>query len=132
MRARFDALIFGRSFVHAWRGLRLAFKEEQSFRFQVFVGLLVIGFAMMIPVLWWQRITIFIVTSFVLVLELINSCVERLVDLTRPRLDERAKDIKDLMAGAVLVASAVAVMIGVMILGPIVLSEIRFFVAGRL
>lgn len=122
MKTKFDTCEFMRSFVHAWRGLRLAFKSERSFRVQAFIGLLVAGVAMMMPLPWWQRISLLIVTTFVLVLELVNSCIERLVDLTRPRLDEQAKDVKDLMAGAVFVTSIAAAAVGLVILGPVVLS----------
>jgi diacylglycerol kinase len=61
----------------------------------------------------------------VLVLELINSSMERLVDLVKPQLHESARDIKDLMAAAVLMASFFAVLIGLMIFLP------SFFLALR-
>jgi diacylglycerol kinase len=52
---------------------------------------------------------------FVLVLELLNTSIEHLVDLVKPRLNEYVKEVKDVMAGAVLLASVFAVIIGAVI-----------------
>ena len=61
----------------------------------------------------------------VLVLELLNSSIERLVDLAKPRLHEEAGTIKDLMAGAVLLASMVAVIVGILIFWPYPFQALR-------
>jgi len=106
------------SFSHAWRGLRLAFVSERSFRIQTAAALVVILFVIVLPFRSWERLLLLVATGAVLVLELINSTVERLVDLFKPRLHAYAKDIKDLMAAAVLVAAAFALAIGVLILWP--------------
>ncbi len=120
----FDFSAWKRSFSHAWRGWRLAFRGERSFRIQTAAGLLVIALAIMLPLASWQRALLFVVIAFVLVLELINSSVERLVDLIRPRLDEQARNAKDLLASAVLLASVAAAIVGLMILGPSLLLQI--------
>lgn len=52
------------------------------------------------------------------VTELLNTAVERAVDLASPGAHELAKIAKDAAAGAVLVASFYAVVIGVIVLGP--------------
>lgn len=119
-----DISALKRSIVHAWRGWRVAFRGERSFRIQTAAGLLVIALAIMLPLAFWQRALLFVVIAFVLVLELINSSVERLIDLIRPRLDERARDAKDLLAGAVLLASLAAAIVGLMILGPSLFLQI--------
>ena len=107
-----------RSFGHAWRGLRLAFATERSFRIQVAVALAVILLAILVPFRSWERILLLVATSAVLVLELLNSTVERLVDLFKPRLHPYVGDVKDLMAGAVLVASIFALIVGLLVLWP--------------
>lgn len=111
-------LLFIRSFHHAWRGLRLAFHFERSFRIQVVAALLVILCVTILPLQSWERIVLLVVTMFVLVLELVNSSIERMVDMVKPRLSEYAGDIKDLMAGAVLLAAFFAAVLGVIILLP--------------
>lgn len=107
-----------RSFSHAWRGLLVAFRTEQSFRIQVAVGVVIIAAMFVIPVTAVERLLILVAMGAVLVLELINSMVERLVDLLRPRLDPAVADIKDIMAATVLLASGFAVVLGFMIFWP--------------
>src|SRR5690242_5645428 len=107
-----------RSFRHALRGLALAFRSERSFRIQSFAALVVIALILVLPLDVLECVILLLVTMFVLVLELLNSSLERLVDLSKPRLHALAGDIKDLMAGSVLVAAICAAVIGFVILWP--------------
>jgi len=50
--------------------------------------------------------------------ELFNTAIERAVDLASPQLHPFAKIAKDTAAGAVLVASAFAAAVGLIVLGP--------------
>ncbi len=107
-----------KSFSHAWRGLRLAFRTERSFRIQVAVAVMIMAALLLFPLAHEERIIILLAIAAVLVLELLNSTVERMVDLLKPRLNPYVGDIKDLMAGIVLIASIFAAMIGTLILWP--------------
>ena len=114
-----------RSLSHAVRGLRLCFGSERNFRIHVAAGLLAVSASFALPMLTWQRVIVWFVVMIVLVLELINSSIERVVDLVKPQLHERAGEIKDLMAGAVLLASLFAVLIGLIMFLPSVLLALR-------
>ena len=103
---------------HAWRGFLLAFRSERSFRIQVAAGALVILLVTIAPFATWERVVLLLATASVLVLELLNSMVERFVDLVKPRMHGYVRDIKDLMAAAVFVAAAFAAVIGLLILWP--------------
>ncbi len=107
-----------RSFRHALRGLVLAFRTERNFRIQSFAAVVVLALMLTLPLETWERVVLLLVTMFVLVLELLNSSLERLVDLSKPRLHALAGDIKDLTAGSVLVAAVCAAVIGLVILLP--------------
>lgn len=109
---------FLHSFVHAWRGVRVAFRTEQSFRIQSAFALMVFAVMWIVPLQAFERVALLLAIAAVLVLELLNSMVERMVDLFKPRLHDYVRDIKDLMAAAVLLASAFAAFIGIMILWP--------------
>ena len=109
---------FFQSFVHAWRGLRVAFRTEQSFRIQLAFGLVVFAAVWILPLASSERVILLFAIAAVLVLELLNSMVERMVDLFKPRLHEYVRDIKDLMAAAVLLASGFAALVGFLILWP--------------
>ena len=109
------------SFANAWRGLALAFRTERSFRLQAAAAVIVLAAAFILPIQPWQRALVLLATASVLVLELMNSMIERLVDLVKPRLHEYARDIKDLMAAAVLTAALFALVLGLLVFGPYVL-----------
>jgi undecaprenol kinase len=69
----------------------------------------------------WQNISRFewlillLVISLVLILEIVNASVERLVDMLTPQTHHFAKEIKDLLAAMVLLASILAVFVGIFI-----------------
>jgi len=108
----------GESFSHAWRGLRLAFVSERSFRIQIMAAAVILFIVLVLPLKEHERLMLILASGAVLVLELLNSAVERLVDLSKPRLHAFAKDIKDIMAAAVLVASAFSLVIGLLVIWP--------------
>ena len=106
------------SFRAALRGILVAFKSERTFRVMVGVGLAVLALVVTLPLAAWERVALLLLTGAILVLELVNSMVERLVDLLKPRLSAYVGDVKDLMAGAVLVASLFAAALALLILLP--------------
>ncbi len=97
----------------ALAGLGNAWKRERSFRTQVWiagaVGLVLLGLRP--PAIWWAVILLTI--AFVLVAELLNAAVEALIDHLHPDIHTEIRIIKDMAAGAVLVASITAGAIGV-------------------
>lgn len=100
------------------RGLKLAYRSEKSFRIQIAVTGVLIIVMFILPLVTWERVLLLLVAMLVLVLELLNSSVERLVDLIKPQLHEHAGEIKDVMAGAVLIASLFSLAFAVIILVP--------------
>lgn len=109
---------FGRSLRFAWKGISTLAKEEQSFRIQVVAALVVLAAILLLKLQRSETALLLVVTTSVLVLELLNSAVERLVDLFKPRIHHYAEEIKDLMAGAVLVSSIGALLVGVLVFWP--------------
>jgi diacylglycerol kinase len=107
-----------RSFGYAGRGLSRAFREEMSFRVQLAVALVVLILMFIFPLRVTEKLFLVMGIVSVLVLELINSILERLVDVYKPRLDPYVQDIKDMMAAAVLVASLGSLIVGLVIFVP--------------
>lgn len=110
---------------NAWRGLLVAYKTEKSFRIQAALAFVVLFFIIILPLRSSETVLLLVVMAAVLVLELLNSTVERLVDLVKPRLHGYVRDIKDLMAAAVLVASVFAAVVGLIILTPYLITLIE-------
>lgn len=106
------------SFRCAWRGLKYALKNEQNFQLEILAAVFVISLMFILDVLDWQKVALFLVISMVLVIELINTMLERVVDILKPRVHPYAQFIKDVMAAAVLMASIGAVVIGAIIFYP--------------
>ncbi len=96
----------------------MAWKSEQSFRVQVFAALIVLLLIWWFTVPLWQAIALLLLIILVLTLELINSILERFVDVFKPRIHPMVQEIKDLMAGAVLIASVGALIVGLLIFLP--------------
>jgi diacylglycerol kinase (ATP) len=106
---------FARSFRAAATGVRFAWRTQPHLRFEAFVGAAAIGVAV-----WLQTglVAVLLACAIVLVAELVNTAVEATVDLASPERRPLAAIAKDAAAGAVLVAAAFAVAIGVAALGP--------------
>jgi len=109
---------FVRSVKFAWAGIVLTARAEQSFRLQLLAALAVgvLGYFLKLSRAEWALLVVVAVS--VLVLELLNSAVERLVDLFMPRMHQYAEEVKDIMAGAVFVMSLGAAIVGVIIFLP--------------
>ena len=97
-------------------------KEEQNLRFQTIIGLLAIILIFILPALNWQRAAIIIVVCLVICLELINSVVERISDILKPTIHHYVKQLKDIMAAAVFVASLGALAVGIIIFIPLIIK----------
>lgn len=107
-----------KSFSHAFRGIQVVFKTEQSFRLQVFMGVIVFLCALWFQLRTYEFILILLLIGAVLVLELINSVFERIVDAFKPRIHPAVKDMKDIMAATVFLMSVIAAIIGIVIFLP--------------
>lgn len=84
--------------------------------FALLVLLCIVGLALRLTTMEWA--VLLLAAGAVLGLELLNSAVERAVDLAEPDESEMAAQAKNLAAGGVLVASVVAVLVGILVLGP--------------
>ncbi|OGH91703.1 MAG: hypothetical protein A2534_04870 [Candidatus Magasanikbacteria bacterium RIFOXYD2_FULL_39_9] len=107
-----------KSFADAARGLKHVFKSEQNFRIQVLIGVLVVSAAFWLPLQVWEKILVILLVLLVLLVEILNTVFEYFSDLLKPRLHHYIYVIKDVMAGAVLLTSMVAMVVGIIIFYP--------------
>jgi diacylglycerol kinase (ATP) len=105
-------LPFLRRLGFALAGLKLAARRERSFRFHLLAGAMVLGLLLATrpAPLWWALLGL--ATGLVLMAELFNSALETLLDHLHPDRHPAIGAAKDLAAGAVLVASVVALVVG--------------------
>jgi diacylglycerol kinase len=109
---------FADSFNYASRGIQYAWKTEQNFRTEIVIAILVIAMMLIFPLRPIQQVLLGLLIVWVLTLELINTVLERMADIMKPKAHPYVKVTKDLMAGAVLISAAGAAVIGVIIFYP--------------
>ncbi len=97
----------------AW-GVVAAWSRERSFRAQVLFGIAATAITVVLaPGLIWAA-AVALSIALVLALELFNTALECVIDHLHPETAPEIKLAKDIAAGAVLVASAAAVVVGVL------------------
>jgi|SRR5690625_2866528 len=103
---------------YAWQGLIKVTLEERNFQIHLLIGSTVViaGFICQLNYIEWSIILLTI--CLVLVMEMINTIFERFIDYFKPEKHEKAKHIKDIAAGCVLVTSIFAIVIGLAIFIP--------------
>ncbi|MDR3215248.1 MAG: diacylglycerol kinase family protein, partial [Bacilli bacterium] len=100
-------------FLVAFKGIRIVYTEESSFRYQVMVlmATIFLGFLLKIVLLEWIIITLLAI--IVLTLEILNTAIENVVDMVSPEYNKIAGKIKDIAAGSVLISSIGSIVIGI-------------------
>ena len=109
---------FLKSFVYSFNGLGYTFKTQLNFRVHCFATIMVVvlGLYTQLNLAEWLWITAAI--AIVIILELINTAIEILVDLVSPQQNPKAGAIKDVASAAVLVGGLMALIIGLIIFVP--------------
>ena len=100
------------SFSYAFSGIRLALKNEPNIRVHFVVAVLVAVVAYFLKFTRLEWIVLAFTVAFVLILELINTTLEEIVDMVSPGVRQRARVAKDVSAAAVLISALLSVVIG--------------------
>ena len=107
------------SFKYAWAGVRYAFTTQRNFRIHTIIGTLAVSLGFYLRITAMEMAVITITCAMVMILELINTAIESVVDLTvKQTYHELAKIAKDCAAGAVLLSAIAAVLVAGFILLP--------------
>lgn len=107
------------SFKYAWMGMSYAFLTQRNFRIHVGMGTLAIALGILLKASVVELAVIGLTIGLVLAMELLNTAIESVVDLTvKQTYHELAKIAKDCAAAAVLVAAIAAVLVAGCILLP--------------
>lgn len=108
---------FLHAFAFAIEGIR-SMCTERNFRIQLLfaAAAIILGLTLSISPAEWLAVALCI--GMVLAAESFNSALEDTIDLACPHLDPVAKHAKDVAAGAVLICSITALIIGIAIFAP--------------
>jgi len=109
---------FIKSFSNAAHGAAYLFKSQLNARIELIITCFVIIAGILFRISSTEWITILLCIALVLGLEGINTAIELLADKVEPAKDKEIGKVKDVAAGAVLVAAVVAAIIGFIIFAP--------------
>ncbi|ANU11233.1 diacylglycerol kinase [Planococcus antarcticus DSM 14505] len=109
---------FFRSFQFAAQGIGTALKREQNIRFHFLAAIVVVFTGILTGLSYMEWLVVILLIGGMIALEMINSAIERVVDLATVELHPLAKQSKDMAAGAVLVFASASAIIGLLIFLP--------------
>ena len=99
----------------AFGGIVHTFRTQRHLRVFLYVTLIVLLGAILLKMRTREILVLLFMVTLVLVAEMFNSAIEAVVDLVSPSYNPLAKFAKDISAGAVLVTSIMAIIVGAMI-----------------
>ena len=109
---------FFESVGHALDGIEYTVSHERNFRIEIVFAILVTIASFILNVSLLEWCLLILVIGMVLALEMVNTAMERCVDLVTKDYKELAKNAKDVAAGAVFIMSLFSVVLGILIFLP--------------
>jgi diacylglycerol kinase (ATP) len=90
-----------RAAINSWNGLRAVARSEEAFRQELLVFLISIPLAYVVATEAWKRLALVLVIVLIMIVELLNTAIEKLGDRVSREHDPRMGLIKDLGSAAV-------------------------------
>lgn len=113
------------SLKHAFNGIMYVLKNENNSRFHLVATILVIILAVFLNLSRIEWVFLILVIFLVWFAEILNTAMEKMYDIIEPNINPKVKIGKDLSAAAVLATAILSVIVGVLILGPKLLSVLK-------
>ncbi len=107
-----------KSFMYASRGVVNLLKTQQNARIHLVFAIAVATLGYILSITRIEATILFFAVTFVISMEIINTAIEKLLDIVNPESSKSVEFIKDAMAGAVLIASIIALVVTVLIFTP--------------
>lgn len=105
------------SFCYAVRGVITAYREERQMKIHTLAAVTAIVCGIMADLSRAEWAILALTIAMVIALELVNTAVERIVDMVTEEYHPLAEKAKDVAAGAVLVGAIAAVIVGICLFG---------------
>lgn len=106
------------SFKYAFKGIISALLSERNMKIHVNIMALVIIFGLILNISVGEWFVCIVCFAIVISAEMFNTAFEQMVDIAMPEKDPRAKFVKDVAAGGVLVMAIASAVIGLIIFVP--------------
>lgn len=115
---KFKSQGFNNTFKNARKGFRLVLKSEMNIRIHIVIALLVLISAYLLEFSAIEYCIVILTIAMVMITEMINTAIEFTLDAVyHNRYSKMVGMAKDISAGAVMFASFISVIIGVIIFG---------------
>lgn len=118
---------FKDSFKNCIDGLRFININEDNFKREILLGIITLVLSYLLKIDKIEFIIIIIVIGLVLVSEIINTAIERLVDSVSPKYNKLAGEVKDIAASSVLLMCIFSLVVGVIIFVPKIINLLGGF-----
>jgi diacylglycerol kinase (ATP) len=106
------------SFNNAFEGVIYAFKTQRNIRLHFIATGVVLIISLLLQLTKLEILILFVTIAFVIITEMINTALEVTIDLITQEYHPMAAIVKNVAAGAVLVASTLAIVVGFLIFSP--------------
>jgi diacylglycerol kinase (ATP) len=100
----------------ALNGVVMTFKTQRHMRFHLYVVFVVVMLGLFVNLPLREMLVLLFTISLVVVAEMFNSAIEAVVDLVSPNYSPMAKFAKDIAAGAVLITTLIALVVGALLI----------------
>ncbi len=117
-KEEFSIVKRAQSFNHAGRGVKLFLATTHNAWVHICIMLLAFALGLFLGITQLEWIILVLVSGMVLAAEAMNTAIEIDIDLTSPEYHPYARDTKDVAAGAVLITSLTAFVVGVIVFVP--------------
>jgi diacylglycerol kinase len=104
-----------KSFGPALKGLFWLFKNEGNAQFHLIATIVVVIAGFYFKVTLFEWILLCFAIGLVITAEALNTAIEKTIDLLHPQKHEKAGLVKDLAAASVLIASILAIIVGLLV-----------------
>jgi diacylglycerol kinase (ATP) len=103
------------SFNYAFEGIIHVLRTQRNMRIHFGIAFVVLVAALIVDVTKLELIALLISITFVLIAEMLNTGIEAAIDIATTSFDPMAKIAKDIAAGAVLISTVNAVIVGYLV-----------------
>jgi undecaprenol kinase/diacylglycerol kinase (ATP) len=106
------------SFKYAFRGFKVVLSSERNARIHLVFAVLAILAGILLKISLYQASLVVLAIVLVFFAEIVNSAIEKTLDITTTESNQMVKLVKDMTAAGVLVTAIGAIVIGVLVFGP--------------
>lgn len=106
------------SFRYAFRGLKQVFSTERNAKIHLLSALLALLASLILHIAITQLLFVLIAITMVFFAEIINTALEKTLDVLSKENNQVVRQVKDMTAAGVLVTAAGAILVAVLVFGP--------------